>query len=123
MSGLFRKRTFLRRTDIARSYDVVIIGGGVNGLAIAYNLAARHGVRDIAVFERAYIESGRRQKHVGASRQLQHAGDGPALQGEPSGSGGRSRRSWTSTSSSARRGSSISSTAGTPSTPSATRRR
>jgi sarcosine oxidase, subunit beta len=58
MSGLFRKRTFLRRTDIARGYDVVIIGGGVNGLAIAYNLAARHGVRDIAVFERAYIGSG-----------------------------------------------------------------
>jgi sarcosine oxidase, subunit beta len=58
MSGLFRKRTFLRRTDIARSYEVVIIGGGVNGLAIAYNLAARHGVRHIAVFERAYIGSG-----------------------------------------------------------------
>jgi sarcosine oxidase, subunit beta len=58
MSGLFRKRTFLRRTDIARGYDVVIIGGGVNGLAIAYNLAARHGVRDVAVFERAYIGSG-----------------------------------------------------------------
>ena len=58
MSGLFRKRTFLRRTEIAPSYDVVIIGGGVNGLAIAYNLAARHGVRDIGVFERAYIGSG-----------------------------------------------------------------
>lgn len=58
MSGLFRKRTFLRRTDISASYDVVIIGGGVNGLAIAYNLAARHGVRDIGVFERAYIGSG-----------------------------------------------------------------
>jgi sarcosine oxidase subunit beta len=36
----------------------VIIGGGVNGLAIAYNLAATYGVRDIAVFERAYIGSG-----------------------------------------------------------------
>jgi sarcosine oxidase subunit beta len=58
MSGLFRKRRFLRRTEIASSYDVVIIGGGVNGLAIAYNLAARHGVRDIGVFERAYIGSG-----------------------------------------------------------------
>ena len=58
MSGLFRRRTFLRSTDIAPSYDVVIIGGGVNGLAIAYNLAARHGVRNIAVFERAYIGSG-----------------------------------------------------------------
>lgn len=39
-------------------YDVAIIGGGVNGLAIAYNLAAKHGVKDIAVFERTYIGSG-----------------------------------------------------------------
>src|SRR5581483_3822074 len=35
-----------------------VVGGGVNGLAIAYNLAARHGIRSVAVFERAYIGSG-----------------------------------------------------------------
>ena len=40
------------------AYDVVIIGGGVNGLSLAYNLAANHGVKRIAVFERAYIGSG-----------------------------------------------------------------
>lgn len=58
MSGLFRKTTFLRTTEVRSRYDVVIIGGGVNGLAVAYNLAARHGIRDVAVFERAYIGSG-----------------------------------------------------------------
>ena len=58
MSGLLRTRTFLEQREPRSRYDVVIVGGGVNGLAIAYNLAARHGVKDIAVFESAYIGSG-----------------------------------------------------------------
>ena len=58
MSGLFRRRTLHRRRELARRYDVVIVGGGVNGLALAYELAARHGIRDVAVLERAYIGSG-----------------------------------------------------------------
>ncbi len=58
MSGLFRERKFLRKTGVKPRYDVVIIGGGVNGLAIAYNLAAKHGIKNVAVFERAYIGSG-----------------------------------------------------------------
>ncbi len=40
------------------AYDVVIIGGGGHGLATAYYLAARHGVCDVAVIERAGIGSG-----------------------------------------------------------------
>ncbi len=58
MSGLFRETTFLRKTEVKPRYDVVIIGGGVNGLAIAYNLAAKHGIKNVAVFEREYIGSG-----------------------------------------------------------------
>jgi sarcosine oxidase subunit beta len=40
------------------SYDVVIIGGGGHGLATAYYLATRHGIRNVAVLERSYIGSG-----------------------------------------------------------------
>jgi sarcosine oxidase, subunit beta len=58
VTGLFRSQTFLRSNDVASRYDVVIIGGGVNGLSLAYNLAAKHGVRSVGVFEKAYIGSG-----------------------------------------------------------------
>ena len=43
---------------IAPSYDVVIIGGGVHGLATAYYLATHHGAKSVAVLERSYIGSG-----------------------------------------------------------------
>lgn len=43
--------------DLQRGYDVVIIGGGVHGLATAYELAKR-GVRKVAVLEKNYIGSG-----------------------------------------------------------------
>ena len=39
-------------------YDVVIIGGGIHGLATAYYLARNHGVSNVAVLEKAYIGSG-----------------------------------------------------------------
>lgn len=40
-----------------KTYDVVIVGGGVQGLSIAYNLA-RQGLRSVAVIEKSYIGSG-----------------------------------------------------------------
>jgi sarcosine oxidase, subunit beta len=58
MSGLFARREFLPLRELAPRYDVVIIGGGVQGLSTAYYLAARHGIRNVAVIERAYIGAG-----------------------------------------------------------------
>jgi sarcosine oxidase, subunit beta len=41
-----------------KSYDVVIVGGGGHGLATAYYLVKNHGVRSVAVIERAWIGGG-----------------------------------------------------------------
>lgn len=44
--------------DLNDHYDVVIIGGGVHGLACAYYLARDHGVTSVAVLDKRYIGSG-----------------------------------------------------------------
>ena len=46
-----------RRHDLKDSYDVVIIGAGVHGLATAYYLG-RQGVTRVAVLEKNYLGSG-----------------------------------------------------------------
>ena len=60
--GLSRRRPVKRflgaRPELRPSYDVAIIGGGGHGLAAAYYLAARHGVRNVAVFDKGYIGGG-----------------------------------------------------------------
>ena len=58
MTGLLKHREYLTDHDLKARYDVVIVGGGVNGLSLAFHLAEYHGVRDVAVLERNYIGSG-----------------------------------------------------------------
>ncbi|MDQ3783508.1 MAG: FAD-dependent oxidoreductase [Actinomycetota bacterium] len=47
-----------RSHDLKASYDAIIVGGGVHGLATAYYLAANHGITNVAVLEKGYIGSG-----------------------------------------------------------------
>jgi sarcosine oxidase, subunit beta len=58
MSGLLRRKNYLRRTPPKTQYDVIVIGGGGHGLATAYYLAAVHGITNVGVFERSYSGSG-----------------------------------------------------------------
>jgi heterotetrameric sarcosine oxidase beta subunit len=45
------------RSELRRSYEVIVIGAGVHGLALALGLAER-GVRDVAVLDASYPGSG-----------------------------------------------------------------
>ena len=47
-----------RSHDLKSSYEAVVIGGGVHGLATAYYLAKEHGVTDVAVLDKGYVGGG-----------------------------------------------------------------
>ena len=47
-----------RNPELKANYDVVIVGGGLHGLATAYYLAKNHGVSNIAVLEKGWLGSG-----------------------------------------------------------------
>lgn len=47
-----------RHHELKSSYDVVIIGAGVHGLAAAYHLAANHGITNVAVLDKGYVGGG-----------------------------------------------------------------
>ncbi len=56
------------RPELKRAYDVVIIGGGGHGLATAYYLATRHGIRNIAVIEKGYLAGGNTARNTAIVR-------------------------------------------------------
>lgn len=57
MNNYFKPWRMWRKPELKKSYDVVIIGGGVHGLATAYELAKR-GITKVAVLEKSYLGAG-----------------------------------------------------------------
>ena len=59
MLQLFRhERVLPQARDLQRTYDVVIIGAGVHGLATAYYLGKVYGITNVAVLEKSYLGAG-----------------------------------------------------------------
>ena len=54
------------------SYDAVIIGGGIHGLATAYFLAKNHGMTHVAVIDRRHIGYGGSCRNTAIVRANQH---------------------------------------------------
>jgi sarcosine oxidase subunit beta len=57
MWQLFSHQRMWRKKELRDTYDVVIVGAGIHGLAIAYYLCKR-GVRSVALLEKSYLGAG-----------------------------------------------------------------
>ena len=78
----FPKRMWRPRGELKRRYDVVIVGGGSHGLATAYYLAKRHGVRDVCILEKSYIGSGASGRNTTIIRANYRTPEGAAFYSE-----------------------------------------
>lgn len=81
MFSVFRKLKLFDPRPLKKSYDVVIIGGGVHGLATAYELAKR-GARNVAVLERYYIGAGSSGRNTAIIRSNYRTTEGVAFYDE-----------------------------------------
>jgi sarcosine oxidase subunit beta len=66
-------RPLWRSKDPKRSYDVIIIGGGLHGMACAYFLARDHNIRDVAILERHRLGYGGSGRNTEVFRANQRA--------------------------------------------------
>jgi sarcosine oxidase, subunit beta len=74
-----KKRMWHGPRELRPSYDVVIVGGGSHGLATAYYLAAKHGIRNVAVLEQSYIGSGAAGRNTTIIRSNYRTPEGAAF--------------------------------------------
>jgi sarcosine oxidase, subunit beta len=70
-----------RSHDLKPSYDVVIVGAGVHGLAIAYYLA-RRGITNVAVLDRGYLGGGASGRNTAIIRSNYRTPEGVAFYDE-----------------------------------------
>jgi sarcosine oxidase subunit beta len=59
---------FSRSVELKDHYDVVIIGAGGHGAAIAYYLARYHGITNIALLDKAYLGAGNTARNTAVIR-------------------------------------------------------
>ncbi len=78
----FPRRMWRPRGELKRRYEVVIVGGGSHGLATAYYLAKRHGIKDVCVLEKSYIGSGASGRNTTIIRSNYRTPEGAAFYGE-----------------------------------------
>lgn len=68
MAGNRGWRPAWRTPALQKSYDIVVIGGGGHGLATAYFLAKKHGVKRVALIERGHIGQGNSGRNTQVTR-------------------------------------------------------
>src|SRR5690349_10364399 len=78
MWQLFSRDKMWNRHALKRRYDVVIIGAGIHGLAVAYYLCQR-GIRNIAVLEKSYLGSGNSGRNTAILRSNYRTPEGVAF--------------------------------------------
>ena len=81
MWQLFRTSRMWRENGLRPAYDVVIIGGGVHGLATAYYLGQR-GVTNVAVLDKSYIGAGASGRNTAIIRSNYRTPEGVAFYDE-----------------------------------------
>lgn len=70
-----------RTHDLQKTYDVVIVGGGVHGLAIAYYLGKR-GINRVAVLDKGYLGGGASGRNTAIIRSNYRTAQGVAFYDE-----------------------------------------
>src|SRR5271165_6986713 len=70
-----------RNHDLKKTYDVVIIGAGVHGLAVAYYLGKR-GITNVAVLDRGYLGGGASGRNTAIIRSNYRTPEGVAFYDE-----------------------------------------
>ena len=81
MIQMFKKERMWRAYELDDTYDVVIIGAGIHGLATAYYLA-KQGITNIAVVDRWYMGSGGSGRNTAIIRSNYRTPEGIAFYNE-----------------------------------------
>ena len=71
-----------QRKPLKTSYDAVIVGGGLHGLATAYFLARDHGITDVAVIDKNFIGYGGAGRNTAIVRANQRTQENVPLYNE-----------------------------------------